>query len=70
MVVRFMPQLSFPITDILDESQPHLPWLIQSDLLVMEMPTSLSTEVLIGMDVLSNCKMLLDGPARRFTLDF
>lgn len=55
---------------ILDAGQPHLPWLVQPDLLVMELPTALSVEALVGMDVLSNCKMLLDGPARRFTLDF
>jgi hypothetical protein len=41
------------------------------DLEVMELPKPLhGTEVLIGMDVLLNCKLLLDGPARQFTLEF
>ena len=40
------------------------------DLLVMELPTGLAFDVLIGMDVLRTCKMSVDGPAGQFTLDF
>jgi len=41
------------------------------DLEVMELPQPLSgAEVLIGMDVLLGCKLLLDGPARQFALEF
>jgi hypothetical protein len=41
------------------------------DLEVMELPRPFSgAEVLIGMDVLLGCKLLLDGPARQFTLEF
>jgi len=55
---------------IFDAAQPHLPWFVQPDLLVMELPPGLSVDVLIGMDVLLGCRMLLDGPARQLTLDF
>jgi len=55
---------------ILDASQPHVPWFTQADLLVMELPALLPVDVLIGMDVLLTCKLLLDGPVRRFTLEF
>jgi hypothetical protein len=40
------------------------------DLEVMELPQPLSgVEVLIGMDILLDCKLVLDGPARQFTLE-
>jgi hypothetical protein len=55
---------------LLDLSQPHLPWLVQPDLVVMELPPTMPVEVLIGLDVLLGCRLLLDGPARQFTLDF
>jgi hypothetical protein len=55
---------------LLDVNQPHLPWMVQPDLLVMELPSGLPVDVLIGMDVLLTCKFLLDGPARQFTLEF
>jgi hypothetical protein len=55
---------------ILDVVQPGAPWLVQPDLLVMELPAGLTFEVLIGMDILRSCKTLIDGPATRFTLDF
>jgi hypothetical protein len=29
-----------------------------------------NTDVLIGMDVLAHCRLLVDGPAERFTIDF
>ena len=57
---------------ITDPAQPAgSPWLTQPGLLVMEAPTLLpDADVLIGLDVLLDCKMLLDGPARRLTLEF
>ena len=55
---------------ILDTSRPHLPWLTLPNLLVMEMPSTLPVDVLIGMDIIRTCKMLIDGPGQQFTLDF
>lgn len=55
---------------IFDAAQPHLPWFVQPDLLVMELPPGFPVDVLIGMDVLLGCRMLVDGPARQLTLDF
>jgi hypothetical protein len=55
---------------ICDAAQPHLPWFVQPDLLVMELPPGFWVDVLIGMDVLLNCRTLIDGPGRQFTLDF
>jgi hypothetical protein len=55
---------------ILDAGQPHLPWLVQPDLLVMALPAGLPVEVLVGQDILLGYKLLLDGPGRQFTLDF
>jgi hypothetical protein len=55
---------------ILDAGQPHLPWLIHPDLIVMELPSAMPVEVLIGMDVLLQYKVLLDGPGRQITVNF
>jgi hypothetical protein len=55
---------------ILDAGQLHLPWLVQPDLVVMELPSALPVEVLIGQDVLLHYELLLDGPGRQLTLDF
>ena len=47
------------------------PMLTRRDLMVMEMPSPIpGVDVLIGLDILLDCKMLLDGPARQFTLEF
>jgi len=47
------------------------PMLTRRDLVVMEMPSPIpGVEVLIGMDILLGCKLILDGPARQFTLEF
>jgi hypothetical protein len=47
------------------------PPLTLRDLLVSELTTTIpQIDMLIGMDVLLDCKLLLDGPARRFTLEF
>jgi hypothetical protein len=57
---------------ITDPGQPAgAPWLTLPDLLVTELAVSLpDAEVLIGMDILLGCKLILDGPARQFTLEF
>ncbi len=55
---------------IFDLAQQHLPWFVQPDLVVMELPPGTPVDVLIGTDVLLDCRMLLDGPGRQFTLDF
>ena len=45
--------------------------LTRSDLRVMELANPIpGVEVLIGLDILLDCRLLLDGPARQFTLDF
>lgn len=54
---------------ILDATQPQLPWLVRPDLLVMELPSGAPIDVLIGMDVLLECKLFLNGPGRQFTLE-
>jgi hypothetical protein len=45
---------------------------VESDITVMELVTVLpnAIEVLIGLDVLSSCKFLLNGPAQYFSLEF
>jgi hypothetical protein len=55
---------------IFDPAQPHGPRFTQPNLLVMELPPSSTLDVLIGMDVLLDCRMLPDGPGRQLTLDF
>ena len=41
------------------------------ELTVMEMSETIpGLEALIGLDILLQCKLLLDGPARTFTLEF
>lgn len=45
--------------------------LTRSDLIVMELTDPIpDVEVLIGLDILLDCRLLLDGPGRQFTLDF
>jgi hypothetical protein len=39
-------------------------------LLVMELPPGPSCDVLIGMDVLVNCRLTVDGPRGFFTIEF
>jgi hypothetical protein len=53
-----------------DAGAPGLPLLTMPSLLVMELPPGPSCDVLIGMDVLLDCKLVLDGPARQFMLEF
>jgi hypothetical protein len=54
---------------LLDASQPQLPWLVRPDLLVMELPGGAPVDVIVGLDVLQECKLYLDGPGRQFTLE-
>ena len=45
--------------------------LVEAALSVMELTAVLpQVEVLIGLDVLRGCKLLLDGPANQFSLEF
>lgn len=55
---------------ILDAQNVALPWYSHPALVVMELPGGFPLDVLIGMDVLLNCKLLVDGPARQFALEF
>jgi hypothetical protein len=61
--------VSLGITDFADPAAPEL---VEPDLTVMELVTSLpqAIEVLIGLDVLRGCKFLLDGPTNHFSLEF
>jgi hypothetical protein len=57
--------------NITDPGRAGAPWLTHSDLMVAELTTSLTdADVLIGLDVLLECKLVLDGPGRCFTLEF
>ena len=53
-----------------DARAPTLPMLTMPSLLVMELPPGPSCDVLIGMDVLRQCKLTVDGPGGSFTFDF
>lgn len=47
------------------------PMLTRPDLLVMELiDPPADVEVLIGLDILLDCRLFLDGPGQYFTLDF
>jgi hypothetical protein len=62
-------RVSVGVTDFGD---PHAPELVEADLLVMGLATTLpqQIEVLIGLDILLGCRFLLDGPAQQFSLEF
>jgi hypothetical protein len=53
-----------------DAARPHLPRLIIPDVVVMELPPGTTFDVLIGMDVILECRTVIDGPGHTFTLDF
>lgn len=56
---------------ILDPKLAHGPMLTHGDVLVTEIKASLpGVDVLIGLNILLQHRLLLDGPARQFTLDF
>ena len=47
------------------------PMLTRREMTVMEMTEVIpGVDALIGLDILLDCKLHLDGPARQFTLDF
>ncbi len=61
-------QVSLGITD---PAQSVRVWLTRPNHLVTELPAVLpDADVLIGLDVLLECKLFRDGPAREFTLEF
>jgi hypothetical protein len=53
-----------------DAGSPALLMLTMPSLVVMELPPGPSCDVLIGMDVLRQCKLMVDGPGGSFTLEF
>ncbi len=56
---------------ITDPRQTVRPWLTVSTIHVTELAATLrDADVLVGLDVLLTGKLLLDGPARQFTLEF
>ena len=47
------------------------PMLTRPNLIVMELLDPIpDVDVLIGLDILLDCRLLVDGPGRQFTLDF
>lgn len=57
--------------NVLDLRNPSGPKLILPVVMVMEIPAPFPIlDVLIGLDVLLTARLFLDGPGRRFTLDF
>jgi hypothetical protein len=56
---------------IIDPQQGGSAWLTEEAILVTELSAVLpDADVLVGLDILLKCKLLLDGPARQFTLEF
>jgi hypothetical protein len=53
-----------------DDQNPHLPWSTHPSLLVMELNPGFPVDVLVGMDIVNTFKLIVDGPAGQFTLDF
>jgi hypothetical protein len=61
-------QVSLGISDFAD---PNAPELVESTLHVMEFTSALpKIEVVIGLDVLLKCRLVVDGPAGHFALEF
>jgi hypothetical protein len=61
-------RVSLGITDFAD---PVATELVEPDLLIMEWAAPpAGIDVLIGLDVLLGCQFTLDGPGRRFAIDF
>jgi hypothetical protein len=55
---------------VCDAAQPHVPWLTIPDIVVFELIPDVPHDVLIGMDVLLQCRLTVDGPAGVFPLDY
>jgi hypothetical protein len=66
----FSVQLYRASLQLRDAGIPTLPMFTNPSLLVMELPPGPSYNVLIGMDVLTQCKLIVDGPGGFFTLEF
>jgi hypothetical protein len=66
----FTVQLYRVSLHIRDAKAPALLMLTIPALPVMELPPGPSCDALIGMDVLRQCKLNLDGPGGFFTLEF
>jgi hypothetical protein len=55
---------------VVDARNVLLPWFVQPSLTVMELDPQIPFAALIGMDIIRTCKLLVDGSASQFTLDF
>jgi hypothetical protein len=55
---------------IRDEQRPNLPMFTLPSLLVMDLPSTVPHDALIGLDVLLNCTLIVNGRAGQFTIDF
>ncbi len=55
---------------LLDSQNVASPWFSQATLRVMGLPLGTMFDVLIGMDIIRTCKLTVDGPAGKFTLEF
>jgi hypothetical protein len=61
-------EVSASVTDF---AIPGAPGPVEANLLVMELSSGLPViDVLIGLDMLLRCRFVLDGPGRRFSVDF
>jgi hypothetical protein len=57
--------------NIIDSNLPVDQWVTQSNLTVSQLPQDHDDfDVLIGLDILLQTTLFLDGPARKFTLTF
>jgi hypothetical protein len=63
-----MGMVSVGVRDFRDPMSPEL---VEPVLSVMELTASLpgNVEALIGLDFLRGCRLVLEGPARRFSLE-
>ncbi len=62
--------LYFAPVHVYDAGNHLLPWLFNPKLMVMELAPGVPFDVLIGMDIIRTCKMLVDGPASLFSLEY
>lgn len=55
---------------IVDVANPQFPAIAIPDLKVIDMPSQLDHDILVGTDVLLQCRLYMDGPNGYFTLDY
>jgi hypothetical protein len=55
---------------ICDAQNLTLPWFSHASLLVMGLPSWVTCDALIGVDILLMCRTIVDGPAGKFTIEF